>query len=105
MELGHRATGRLRTGKEIDKCHRSKLAWSRQATLPGYSSSIGAMADSLDPQMDYHFIACSGARTYDMLTNGQSHEVAQIDAGYLDQNTSRVCPVNGPGSHSVVTER
>ncbi|MFD7609122.1 SGNH/GDSL hydrolase family protein [Streptomyces mirabilis] len=76
--------------KEIDKCHRSKLAWSRQATLPGYSSSIGAMADGLDPQMDYHFVACSGARTYDVLTTGKSGEVAQIDAGYLDQNTSLV---------------
>ncbi|GGU32383.1 SGNH/GDSL hydrolase family protein [Streptomyces violascens] len=75
---------------EIDKCHRSKLAWSRQATLPGYSSSIGGLADSLDPQMDYHFIACSGARTYNILTKGQSGEVAQINAGYLDQNTSLV---------------
>ncbi|MDC0773043.1 GDSL-type esterase/lipase family protein [Streptomyces sp. HD] len=74
----------------IDKCHRSKLAWSRQATLPGYSSSIGAMADSLDPQMDYHFVACSGARTFDMLKDGQSGEVAQLDTGYLDQNTTLV---------------
>ncbi|MFE3187117.1 SGNH/GDSL hydrolase family protein [Streptomyces violascens] len=76
--------------KEIDKCHRSKLAWSRQATLPGYSSSIGSMADGLDPNMDYHFVACSGARTYDMLKDGQSSEVPQIDTGYLDQNTSLV---------------
>ncbi|MFI1177611.1 SGNH/GDSL hydrolase family protein [Streptomyces melanogenes] len=76
--------------KVTDKCHRSRLAWSRQATLPGSSRSIGDMADLLDPQMDYHFIACSGARTYDMLTEGQSHEVAQINAGYLDQNTTLV---------------
>ncbi|MGW7821382.1 SGNH/GDSL hydrolase family protein [Streptomyces puniciscabiei] len=75
---------------QIDKCHRSKLAWSRQATLPGYSSSIGAMADSLDPQMDYHFVACSGARTYNVLNQSQSGEVPQINAGYLDDNTTLV---------------
>ncbi|MER5727873.1 SGNH/GDSL hydrolase family protein [Streptomyces sp. NPDC002138] len=77
-------------GKGIDKCHRSKLAWSRQAKIPGYSSSIAAMADGLDSQMDYHFVACSGARTYNILNKGQSSEVAQIEAGYLDQNTSLV---------------
>ncbi|MFD8736693.1 SGNH/GDSL hydrolase family protein [Streptomyces sp. NPDC059618] len=74
----------------IDKCHRSKLAWSRQATLPGYNTSIGSQADSLDPQTDYHFVACSGARTYNILRDGQSHEVAQLDAGYLDNNTTLV---------------
>ncbi|MFE9597328.1 SGNH/GDSL hydrolase family protein [Streptomyces hokutonensis] len=74
----------------IDKCHRSKLAWSRQATLPGSGTSIGALADSLDTQTDYHFIACSGARTYNILTSGQSHEVPQLYAGYLDQNTTLV---------------
>lgn len=77
------------TDKTTDKCHRSKLAWSRQATLPGYSKSIGEMADSLDPQVDYHFVACSGARTYDMF-KGQSSEVPQIDSGYLDDNTTLV---------------
>ncbi len=74
-----------------DKCHRSKYAWSRQATLPGYSSSIGSMGDNLDPQMDYHFVACSGARTYNILSKEQgSDEVTQIDSGYLDQNTTLV---------------
>ncbi|MFI7409026.1 GDSL-type esterase/lipase family protein [Streptomyces sp. NPDC049627] len=71
------------------KCHRSKIAWSRQATLPGYSKSIGAMSDHRDADMDYHFVACSGARTYNVLKGGQG-EVAQIDAGYLDQNTTLV---------------
>ncbi|MFF9405887.1 hypothetical protein ACF1B0_10180 [Streptomyces anandii] len=76
--------------KAWDSCHRSKLAWSRQATLPGYSSSIGDMDTGLDPQLDYHFVACSGARTYNMLKDGQNSEVAQIDAGYLDNNTTLV---------------
>ncbi|MFI5831449.1 SGNH/GDSL hydrolase family protein [Streptomyces sp. NPDC051578] len=48
------------------------------------------MADNLDPEMEYHFIACSGARTYNILAKGQSSEVAQVEAGYLDQNTSLV---------------
>jgi hypothetical protein len=44
--------------------------------------------------MDYHLIACSGARTYNMVHNGivQSNggEKTQIDKGYLDQNTTLV---------------
>ncbi|WP_064457286.1 SGNH/GDSL hydrolase family protein [Streptomyces hygroscopicus] len=76
--------------KLIDKCHRSKLAWSRQAALPGSSKPIGDMADSLDPQMDYHFVACSGARHYDILNHDQMSEGAQVDTGYLDGNTTLV---------------
>ncbi|MGW1171089.1 hypothetical protein [Streptomyces sp. NPDC002550] len=76
---------------QTDKCHRSKLAWSRQATLPGYGKSIGSMADSFDPEMDYHFVTCSGARTYNVLDKQQgSGEVPQIQAGYLDDNTTLV---------------
>ncbi|MGW4436614.1 SGNH/GDSL hydrolase family protein [Streptomyces sp. NPDC004596] len=76
--------------EEVDKCHRSRLAWSRQATLPGYSSSIGALADSLDPRLDYHFVACSGARTYNVLDQDLSGELPQLETGYLDQNTTLV---------------
>ena len=76
--------------KLIDKCHRSRLAWSRQAILPGSSKSIGDLADNLDPQMDYHFVACSGARHYDILKHDQMREGAQIDTGYLDNNTTLV---------------
>ncbi|MGH4035221.1 SGNH/GDSL hydrolase family protein [Actinomycetota bacterium Odt1-20B] len=76
--------------KLIDKCHRSTLAWSRQTTLPEETKSIGNLADSLDPRMDYHFVACSGARTYNVLAEGQSSEVPQIDSGYLDGNTTLV---------------
>ncbi|MCG0284077.1 GDSL-type esterase/lipase family protein [Streptomyces sp. PSAA01] len=76
--------------KSKNSCHRSKIAWSRQATLPGYSKSIGALADSLDANMDYHFIACSGARTFNILNTGRSSELAQLKQGYLDQNTSLV---------------
>ncbi|WP_254407224.1 NocE [Streptomyces sp. GMY02] len=73
-----------------NKCHRSKYAWSRQAVLPGQSKSIGAMADDRDSNMDYQFIACSGARHYNILREGQYGELGQFDKGYLDQNTSMV---------------
>ncbi|MFI1762516.1 SGNH/GDSL hydrolase family protein [Streptomyces sp. NPDC020800] len=85
-------------------CHRSTQAWSRQAKLPGASKSIGELDDSLDPNMDYHLIACSGARTYNVMqkfktmdgkqqggvTQDNSQEMPQIDKGYLDQNTTLV---------------
>ncbi|KUM96606.1 hypothetical protein AQI88_11380 [Streptomyces cellostaticus] len=82
-------------------CHRSTQAWSRQAKLPGGSKSIGALDDALDPNMDYHLIACSGARTYNVLPKdlddsalskgeSQNGEEPQLDKGYLDQNTTLV---------------
>ncbi|MFF4761079.1 SGNH/GDSL hydrolase family protein [Streptomyces sp. NPDC001292] len=71
-------------------CHRSKYAWSRQAVLPGYSSSIGTMADSMSPSVDYQFVACSGALHYNILRGGQNGELGQIAQGYLDQNTTLV---------------
>ncbi|MFD9819834.1 NocE [Streptomyces violascens] len=75
-----------------DACHRSTQAWSRQATIPGRGKSNGARADALDPTMDYHLIACSGARTYNVLEEVQTNggEKPQLDQGYLDQNTSLV---------------
>jgi hypothetical protein len=71
-------------------CHRSTMAWSRQATLPGQSHSVGALADAKVPQLDYQFIACSGARHYNILTTGQYSELPQIEQGYLDQHTTLV---------------
>ncbi|WP_306944672.1 golvesin C-terminal-like domain-containing protein [Streptomyces phaeochromogenes] len=78
--------------KTRNACHRSKEAWSRQAAIPGYSDSIGAMADSFDSRMDYHLVACSAARTYNILEHSQdnANELPQIQQGYLDQNTSLV---------------
>ncbi|MGW0735634.1 golvesin C-terminal-like domain-containing protein [Streptomyces sp. NPDC002851] len=73
-----------------NKCHRSKHAWSRQAVLPGYPKSIGAMADDRDKNMDYQFVACSSARHYNILNTGQSSELPQIKQGYLDQYTTKV---------------
>ncbi|MFH8791986.1 SGNH/GDSL hydrolase family protein [Streptomyces sp. NPDC017941] len=75
-------------------CHRSTQAWSRQATIPGRAKSVGVLADSRGSAMDYHLIACSGARTYNVMHAGERQsnggEAPQIDQGYLDQNTSLV---------------
>lgn len=77
-----------------DACHRSTQAWSRQATIPGRGASNGSRADQRDPSLDYHLIACSGARTYNVLPSGvvqnNGGELPQLDKGYLDQNTSLV---------------
>ncbi|WP_313906152.1 SGNH/GDSL hydrolase family protein [Streptomyces sp. 130] len=85
-------------GHEYSKnsCHRSKAAWSRQAELPGYDTSIGAMADGHSTAMDFQFVACSGARHYDVIAEdrlpaiGQLKEPGQIEQGYLDQHTTLV---------------
>ncbi|UQA96708.1 golvesin C-terminal-like domain-containing protein [Streptomyces halobius] len=73
-------------------CHRSYKAWSRQAKAPGFSSSIGEMEDLYNPNMDHHLIACSGARTQNVLDTpqGNSGELPQMQQGYLDQNTTLV---------------
>ncbi|MFE0452866.1 GDSL-type esterase/lipase family protein [Streptomyces sp. NPDC058914] len=73
-------------------CHRSKYAWSRQATLPGETLSVGELDDSWSARMDYHMIACSGARTYNVRFQQQSAawELPQLEQGYLDQHTTLV---------------
>ncbi|WP_329583958.1 SGNH/GDSL hydrolase family protein [Kitasatospora sp. NBC_01250] len=90
-----------------DDCHRSPLAWSRQGVLPDSANSIGTRADTGDSTMDYHLIACGGARSHNILSvqsppdafappgknDSGSHEngeFAQLDQGYLDANTTLV---------------
>ncbi|MET8174268.1 NocE [Streptomyces clavifer] len=73
-----------------NSCHRSSKTWSRQATIPGRSASIGSMDDSRSAAMDYHMVACSGARTYNIATVPQNGELPQLSQGYLDQNTTLV---------------
>jgi hypothetical protein len=83
-----------------DSCHRSPYAWSRVAYLPDVpTSSIGSRMNTLDPTLDYHMAACSGAVSQNMLPSsvpsgplglGQYSEGSQLDQGYLDQNTTLV---------------
>jgi hypothetical protein len=92
-------------------CHRSRNAWSRQAVLPDMDESVGALADRLDPDMDYHLLACSGAETEHLLPNGVTNargedgrgkhkELSQLDRGFLDGNTTTVVVnVGGNDAH------
>jgi hypothetical protein len=82
-------------------CHRSPHAWSRQVTLSGSASPVGARADAWDPNLDFHLVACAGAQTENLLPSGVSNavgdpargqlgEVSQLDRGFLDENTTLV---------------
>ena len=91
-------------------CHRSTHAWSRQASFRGSFATIGQLADSWDPSLDYNLLACSGAQTENLLpwitpgafrdrpenSWGQSGldrqygELSQLDRGFLDENTTLV---------------
>ncbi|MFC0029775.1 hypothetical protein ACFFMM_09600 [Micromonospora chaiyaphumensis] len=92
-----------------DVCHRSRNAWSRLAVLSDSTSNIGSRADNWDPNMDYQFLACSGAETENLLPAytvpvGQPWpenawqqraayhwgELPQLDRGFLDENTTLV---------------
>ncbi|MDX8029797.1 GDSL-type esterase/lipase family protein [Lentzea sp. BCCO 10_0856] len=91
-------------------CHRSPHAWSRQGKLARHNGpTIGQIADFYnDPTLDYHLLACSGARVRNLLPssmpdgsappkdangnggNGQYRELAQLDRGFVDQDTTLV---------------
>ncbi|MFC4121785.1 GDSL-type esterase/lipase family protein [Nonomuraea zeae] len=91
-------------------CHRSRHSWSRLASVSGSTASIGERADTRDPAMDYHLLACSGARTHNLLpyhsvptgapkpvnafgkggSERQFGELSQLDRGFLDANTTLV---------------
>ncbi|MGW8886437.1 SGNH/GDSL hydrolase family protein [Streptomyces sp. NPDC055749] len=88
----------------VNKCHRSKQAWIRQATLPGKTKSIGELSDTY-ADVDLSFIACSGARTFNIWTGGQNqtNQLPQMDLGYLDKNTDIVTIAIG-GNDSLFTD-
>lgn len=90
-------------------CHRSKSAWALKAHLASSpSSSLAQRVAAWDPQLDFNFIACSGAETENVLplynyttpdvpTNalgeknkGQWGQLSQLDRGFLDENTTLV---------------
>ncbi|MFE2974176.1 GDSL-type esterase/lipase family protein [Streptomyces sp. NPDC059258] len=94
----------LGNSEVVNKCHRSKQAWIRQARLPGRSQSIGTISDDYG-NVDLSFIACSGARTYNIWAGGkeQQNSLAQMDLGYLDRNTDIVTIAIG-GNDSLFTD-
>jgi hypothetical protein len=79
-------------------CRRSLDAWPRKVTLPGQTKTVGALADSFDPALDFQFTACSGAKTWQMTEgdpnawgrDGNFHEKTQIDSGVLSDDTTLV---------------
>ncbi|HEU5222502.1 MAG TPA: SGNH/GDSL hydrolase family protein [Candidatus Lumbricidophila sp.] len=89
-------------------CHQSSNSWIGKTTLPGRTQSIGALVNSKSASLDFQFLACSGAETENLLpyytvpsdsrpTNGEGQHgagqfgmVSQLDAGYLDTNTTLV---------------
>lgn len=92
-------------------CHRSPHTWSRQGRLAAHGgSTIGQVADDHnDTTTDYHLLACSGARTRNVLPHqnvppGQSppvdawgdrgqrmyEELPQLDRGFVDEDTTLV---------------
>src|SRR5262249_10911140 len=92
-------------------CRRSTNAWPRQLVLPGASKSIGAFADGFDVNVDFQFVACSGAPASAMRglkstyywtqpssdmdpfhgdAEGEFNERAQIDSGVLSDDTTLV---------------
>ncbi|WP_132113430.1 NucA/NucB deoxyribonuclease domain-containing protein [Actinocrispum wychmicini] len=94
----------------VDACHRSRAgAYPRQVVLPGHSKPIAA--EAADGTTSFAFIACSGATTVDVTSDSVDspptaddqaghtdwgtprqlyHEVAQVDQGYLDEDTTLV---------------
>jgi hypothetical protein len=92
-------------------CRRSRDAYPRKLTLPGDIVDLGTLSDALDINHELGFVACSGATTVTAsgaytppavgppswkhpedyeLGEGQFHEIAQIDSGVLDGNTTLV---------------
>jgi hypothetical protein len=91
-------------------CHQSLNSWIRKTRLPGESSPVGALADSGSDALDFHNVTCSGAQTENLLPyysyqgpgapphNGENERgdlvqyglVSQLDAGYLNADTTLV---------------
>ncbi|MFC1431415.1 SGNH/GDSL hydrolase family protein [Streptacidiphilus sp. N1-3] len=86
-------------GRTWNACRRSQNSWIRQSVLPDQTSTIGALSDGNDQSIDYHSVACSGAFTNEVDPTlgqapwgaiGEHHEIAQLDSGFLDDNTTLV---------------
>lgn len=77
-----------------NNCHRSRYAWWTKVKLHD-GVTLGAAASQWRGDTDVAFVACSGARTFnlDTVSNGglgQEGEVPQLDSGALNVNTTDV---------------
>ncbi|MFC4063976.1 GDSL-type esterase/lipase family protein [Actinoplanes subglobosus] len=82
-------------------CHRSRFAWSRQMALKDSAVSVYGRTEAMDSDIDYRLVACSGARTHNILPYGQQNalgrtsegqygEVPQLESGFVDEDTTLV---------------
>jgi len=86
-------------------CRRSPNAWPRKVTLPNQTQTVGALADSYSANLDFQFVACSGARSFQAGSgspvdgntgketwgfDGNFHEKLQTDSGVLSDDTTLV---------------
>ncbi|MBY8884126.1 SGNH/GDSL hydrolase family protein [Streptomyces sp. PTM05] len=75
---------------DYDACVRSRRSWIRQTILPGTTTSIGDRDDADDPTLDFHTVACNGARTYDATQDGQFGEIPQLYSGFIGPDTTLI---------------
>ncbi|MER6291255.1 SGNH/GDSL hydrolase family protein [Streptomyces sviceus] len=85
-------------------CRRSPNAWPRKVTLPNQTQTVGTLADGFNANLDFQFVACSGAKTWQAGTgtpvdgtgketwgfDGNFHEKFQTDSGVLSSDTTLV---------------
>jgi hypothetical protein len=84
-------------------CHRSQNAWARRVHPPVLGgASLGEAADAFSTKAELNFVSCSGAVAANVsgsvhvptqpsyLGGGQYDEIAQLEAGYVDENTDIV---------------
>ncbi|MCK2218459.1 SGNH/GDSL hydrolase family protein [Actinomadura sp. ATCC 31491] len=100
-------------------CRRSNDAYPRKVVLPGDSENLGTLVDRFDPGHELGFVACSGAQTWNVTGDGvpwswqypdrygegegQFHEIAQLDSGVLDENTTLVTLTLGGNDEGAFT--
>jgi hypothetical protein len=85
-----------------NNCHRSTRSWAHLMSFADASPEpVWSRVDRLDPTLDFHQLACSGAQTEHLLPDGYTNafgdlskgsdgEVSQLSAGFLDENTTLV---------------
>lgn len=89
-------------------CRRGPNAWSRKLQPRNAPATVGQLDDSNDARLDFHTLACAGARTHNVMRTvtstsspappnaagktpgGSWGELSQLDAGFLDENTMLV---------------
>ncbi len=86
----------------INECHRSSKAYSQLFTLPSSSRPLAEIAANAatTPGFSLDFLACSGATTADLLTDGRWDEGPQLNHSSLNNDTDLVIlSIGGNDAH------